>query len=430
MSESLWYVYAVTPAGGADPPPGPGGPGRYPHPAELLTGVAGGQVRAVPEGELAAVVSPVAAEDFAEGPLRAHLEDLRWLERTARDHQHVVDALLSAGCVVPLRLATVCRGTAGVRRLVAEHRELFATAVTRLDGRAEWGLKINVDPPSSHDAPMAAEPANGDAGRPASGRDYLRRRREQRQRAEDAWRLAEAAAREVHEALAATAERTRLHPPQDARLSGEPGRNLLNAAYLVPRHRESEFAELAGQLAGEVTGLRITLSGPWAPYSFTTDAAEVSAEAPETAPEDDTTHAPDHAAADASGDHASGGPSRVAEADVRVAKDQDDRTGSRPGTPARPRPRAEACAADGSRTGARVTAHLPRTPGSSADSSGARENTGVRDPAAAAGRAEHGTDARSRTDARVTAGGTRADDAARADGRVSAGDARAGEEAR
>ncbi len=358
MNESLWYVYAVTRASGAGPL------------AARLTGVAGGQVRAIREDELAAVASRVSAVDFAEGPLRANLEDLRWLERTARDHQHVVDALLSAGGVVPLRLATVCHGTTGVRRLLAENRELFETAVVRLDGRAEWGLKIHVDPPSDHaprGAPANGAPTNGAPTRPASGRDYLRRRREQRQRAEDAWRLAEAAAHEVHVALAAAAERTRQHPPQDARLSGEPGRNLLNAAYLVPRHRESEFAELAGQLAGEVTGLRITLSGPWAPYSFTADAAGAAA------PPEDT---PSHTRHDAGPQEATPSPTpgtrantsgrHDVPADVEAqgadARTRHDAEGDASGRSARAGHRAEACAEGRTRGGARVTVDVTRAP--------------------------------------------------------------------
>jgi hypothetical protein len=111
------------------------------------------------------------------------------------------------------------------------------------------------------------------AGRAASGREYQRLRGQRRREAGDAWRRAEAAVREVHEALADAADGARLHPPQDPRLSGEPGQNLLNGAYLVRRDDEPAFTALAGRLAGTTTGLRLRLSGPWVPYSFTAAAA-------------------------------------------------------------------------------------------------------------------------------------------------------------
>ncbi|MDT0317833.1 GvpL/GvpF family gas vesicle protein [Streptomyces millisiae] len=259
--DQLWYVYAVTRARGADSV------------REELRGLDGAPVHALRDGALAAVASPVRAADFAEEPLRAHLEDLGWLERTARGHQRVVDGLLSTGCVLPMRLATVCRDPAGVRRLLTGNRAGLEAAIERLDGCAEWGVKMYAEPSCATPSDSAA------TNPPASGRDYLRRRWEDARAAEEAARNAAEAAREVHETLTAAAERARLHPPQDPRLSGEPGQNVLNSAYLVPREREREFSALAGRLAGRLTAHRLTLSGPWAPYSFGAAAAGATADA-------------------------------------------------------------------------------------------------------------------------------------------------------
>ncbi|MDT0305825.1 GvpL/GvpF family gas vesicle protein [Streptomyces sp. DSM 44917] len=244
----LWYVYAVSRAEEAPAPPPDGPPG----------------LTAVTEAGLAALASPVPAAEFGEGPLRERLEDLAWLERTARGHQRVVNALAASGrCVVPLRLATVCLDPDGVRRLLAEHRERFAAAVERLDGRAEWGVKIYAA------APQAEQPEDPPGtGNVPSGRDYLRRRARQRRSAEEGWREVRARAHEAHTALAGAAERCRLHPPQDPRLSGESGQNLLNGAYLVPRTREDPFRALVAELAGTLPGVRLSLTGPWVPYSF------------------------------------------------------------------------------------------------------------------------------------------------------------------
>ncbi|WP_240796498.1 GvpL/GvpF family gas vesicle protein [Streptomyces sp. RFCAC02] len=255
---SLRYVYAVV---RADVPP----------PPDTLHGIGDRPPRACADGGLAAVVGDVPAADFAEEPLRAHLEDLAWLEGVARAHQGVVDALAgTAGCVLPLRLATVCRDEDGVRRLLAENRERFTTALERLDGRAEWGVKLYADLPAAQ-GDVPPPPAGGGTAR--SGRDYLRQRRRSRDLAGDAWRRAEAAARLVHGTLTGVAEHARLHQPQDARLTGERGTNLLNGAYLVPHEAESEFRALVGRLAAQVDGLRLSLTGPWVPYSFTATVA-------------------------------------------------------------------------------------------------------------------------------------------------------------
>ncbi|MGK5533781.1 GvpL/GvpF family gas vesicle protein [Streptomyces sp. URMC 129] len=256
----LWYVYAVT-RGGAGPLP------------EGLRGVRDTEPATVAEAGLAAVVSRVPARDFGEEPLREHLEDLAWLERTARAHQRVVDGLATAGGVLPLRLATVCRDETGVRRLLTVHRERFAAALDRLAGRVEWGVKVYADPAAAA-PPAPAAPA----ARPASGRDYLRQRGRLRLAEDAARREAEEAVRSVHDALAGAAEGARLHPPQDARLSGEHGQNLLNGAYLVRREDGRAFCALAGELAGRLSGFRLSLTGPWAPYSFAEAAGAGAAE--------------------------------------------------------------------------------------------------------------------------------------------------------
>lgn len=208
---------------------------------------------------LCAAVSRVSAEDFNAIPLQAHLEDLDWLGRTARVHQAVIAALATVTCPVPLRLATVCRDGSGVRRLLDSGRARFVPAIERLDGRIEWGVKVYAQA-------QPTEPAR--ELKAATGRDYLRRRLGQRQSRDETWRRAGTLARTLHAELCERAEAGRLHRPQNARLSGEPGENVLNAAYLVPRERSEEFVAAVRDRIPHIEGVRVELTGPWAPYSF------------------------------------------------------------------------------------------------------------------------------------------------------------------
>lgn len=238
---------------------------------EQVPGVAGEPVVAVRHLGLAVLAGTVPAEDFDEGPLRERLEDMAWLEKVARTHQRVVDTAGAESCVIPVRLATVCQGEEGLRRMLATGRERFASALDRLEGRVEWGVKAYAATPAPEEPPAPKGPPTGTPNTPGgmSGRDYLRRRKAQRQAAERRWGDTEEGARLVHDTLSGLAERARLHPPQDPRLSGVSDRNVLNAAYLVRREDSAAFAERVGELAGRTAALRVELTGPWAPYSFT-----------------------------------------------------------------------------------------------------------------------------------------------------------------
>lgn len=260
MSDDLHYGYAVC------------RPFDGPLPAGL-TGVAGAPVTLLRHGDLVAVAGAVPERDFSEQALRAHLEDLDWLAATARAHDAVLAALTRVTSPLPLRLATVFRGADGVRAMLAAREDDLRRKLARLDGRVEWGVKVFTQADGADGAAAGAAPA---ASRAASGRDYLRRRRAERAGREHAWERAEEFAGRLRHGLARYAADVRVHRPQDARLSGAPGRNVLNAAYLVDRDRTEEFTAAVRRAGDEARGLRVELTGPWAAYSFGGPPADAS----------------------------------------------------------------------------------------------------------------------------------------------------------
>jgi hypothetical protein len=233
-----------------------------------IRGVAGGPVALLRAGPVAAAVSAVPADEFSEAALKARLEDLDWLEATARAHHFVVDALAAHTTVLPLRLATVYRDDARVEQMLNERERDFTSLLDRLDGHLEWGVKVYAEedpaaPPDEWDAP---------ADEPGSGRAYLRRRRQQYRSREDVWRAAEEAARRTAELARGLAVDRARHRPQQGDLAAVPGRNVRNVAndaYLVPRHLAEEFLERMRHAADDLPGVRVEVTGPWAPYSFT-----------------------------------------------------------------------------------------------------------------------------------------------------------------
>lgn len=266
----LLYVYAVArPPLEAVPP--------------SATGVGGAPVRTVGHDGLLAMVSEVRSEDFEETPLRDRLEDLDWLAATARAHESVVRAVGDVTDVVPLRLATVCRGESGVRRLLGDGARLFAENLDRLGGCVEWGVKLY----AKAEPEPAAEPRRAAEATPSSGRDYLRRRLRSRQSRERTWARADDVARRLHTELAGRAEAQRLHRPQSGQLARTEGANVLNAAFLVRQEDSEAFVGHVERLTPREAGVSVELTGPWVPYSFA-DLSAAESEAQNDAP--DGTH--------------------------------------------------------------------------------------------------------------------------------------------
>lgn len=227
-------------------------------------GLEGNPLEVVSHRGLDAVVSHVDLAEFGEEGLRRNLEDLAWLERVARRHDDVVQAVARQGPTAPLRLATICLDDEGVRRRLDEWHDAISAALDRVQGRSEWGVKVlALSRPET-------EPAGEAHGEPGSGAAYLRRKKqesEQRARTEEEALLE---ADEVYDRLAQHAAAGRRLQPQDPRLSGLQGAMTLNAAFLVEDHHSVAFSDVVDELMATMPEGSLHVAGPWPPYSFAT----------------------------------------------------------------------------------------------------------------------------------------------------------------
>ncbi|HWH92399.1 MAG TPA: GvpL/GvpF family gas vesicle protein [Baekduia sp.] len=247
----LW-IYGVMDGDAAVSEVGPGVDGSAP--VELLR-----------HAGLAALLSEVPLADFGEESLRAGLEDLDRVEALARAHDHVLEAALATGTVIPFRMCTIYETPDHVREMLESRRGPFVAALRRLDGSAEWGVKafLVLGPESVAERQAAA-----------SGVDYLARKREQREAAEEARMTSEAAVAAIHAQVAEQADAAVLGRAQDRGLSGRDAEMVLNASYLVSRERADRLRHLIDELSAAYAehGIALELTGPWPPYHFVDDA--------------------------------------------------------------------------------------------------------------------------------------------------------------
>ncbi|MFI6849172.1 GvpL/GvpF family gas vesicle protein [Kitasatospora sp. NBC_00085] len=230
-----------------------------------LSGVVGASVHLVGSsrsGEVVAAVSPVPREDFDEAALPGHLEDLRWLERLARSHHGVVEAVAACTTVLPLRLATVYLDDDRVRTMLDDRLGAFRDQLSRLSQHVEWGVKLYVDAPAAPQTPPTQAPDL------SPGRAYLHRRRAEQESQHDAFRAAGRAAERIEAAARAHAADRVRHRVQEGELAVESGVNVLNDAYLLPLDHADAFRADVLHSTDSLPGVRVVVTGPWAPYSF------------------------------------------------------------------------------------------------------------------------------------------------------------------
>jgi hypothetical protein len=241
------YVYGVVAAGE-----------RLPEDLEAIA--AEHPPRLLVDGGLAAVISEVPLAQFGEESLREHLQDLAWVERTARAHESLLEAIGQRTALIPMRMCTIYRSQDGVLEMLAREGGALSEALSALSGKSEWGVKLLL---ASSTAPAAA-PAEDP---PRSGSDYLRRRQLERDEREQRSQLLDQACAEIHLRLSAASCQSQVLAPQVA-ARGET--MVLNGVYLVENERLDEFLREveAAREEGARRGLELVRTGPWPAYNF------------------------------------------------------------------------------------------------------------------------------------------------------------------
>jgi len=227
-----WYLYGVV--GDQPEPPAP-------------------DVLVLREGAVAGLASRVSLAEFDEAALPQRLADAAWLEEKIRAHEQVLESALAVGPVVPCRFCTVYRDEHELRRFLADRADVLSSALERLQGRVELGVKA-----------FATAAAPSQAGEAESGRAYLEARRREKQAREELRETRAAIAHDLHRRLVAAAEDGVLLDLQSRELSGRDAEMIFNGSYLVSDR--ARFEDALAEAAPE--GFDLELTGPWPPYNF------------------------------------------------------------------------------------------------------------------------------------------------------------------
>ncbi|MFI9582689.1 GvpL/GvpF family gas vesicle protein [Streptomyces sp. NPDC052236] len=246
------WLYAVAFGDGRDPLAGIG-----------MTGVAGEEVRAVEETGLVGIVGSVPVKDFRD-PGR--------LEGAVEAHDLVIRTLARTRNVVPLHFATACEDDDHVRSLLAKRRTEFVSALDRVAGRTEWGVKAYVGTSAEgaadhHHDRRDDQDDQSYVGEGPGTACLVRHRVHQERQAHGQLQSQEAALTEEAEEIDAALQEFAVESvPSHPRPAGT---MILDTAYLVPDIRAQEFAATVEALGRRFPDVRIELLGPWPAYTFT-----------------------------------------------------------------------------------------------------------------------------------------------------------------
>jgi len=215
------------------------------------------------------VVADAPLSRYGEAAIRRGLADLTWVSRAAMAHEAVVEAFIGATAVLPMKLFTLFTSDErALTQLRADRRRVDAL-VTRLADHLEWGVRLTLDPAPPRRGRSEATPGTASGSRPRRlGIAYLKEKRAERDAARERAQQARALAGDLYARLSDESRAARRRPPGE--LPAQTGLLLLDAAFLVPRRQSRGFGALLRREQRHLArrGYRLTVTGPWPPYSF------------------------------------------------------------------------------------------------------------------------------------------------------------------
>jgi hypothetical protein len=215
-----------------------------------IQGLGASPVFVVPHGDLAAVVS--------RSPLSLWPVD----EAHLTLHETVVEEVMGARPILPVRFNTFLRTEEAVVGLLDERAQAFRSALERVEGKAEIGLRVLWETPGEAEA--SAEPEIKDGG-PGAG--YLYRRLNEARRRTALRATGAMLIQELQSTFLSLAVKSCLRRFPTERL-------LFTAAYLVKPYRVDAFRKAVAKAGKEFSCLSFLLTGPWPPYHFVNGALD------------------------------------------------------------------------------------------------------------------------------------------------------------
>ncbi len=284
----VYYVYGVVGRDGRRPLEGLPGEGidpaypvyalTYGYPAttapEAVLPVPAHRTGRSKDQTLQAIVSQVSLCDFGQERLEENLDDMRWLEAKVRRHQDILNTVVASHTLIPMRFCTLYRSEERIREMLQQHHADFVQALTRLEGKREWGVKVYCD--NKVLAQRAGQVSDGvkeieaEMATKSSGAAYFLKRKREETIAAEVERISDEFAQRSHDCLSSHAAEAVISPLQSKELTGRQEAMVLNGAYLVAEDQLAAFRAELVSLQDEYgdLGFIYETTGPWAAYNF------------------------------------------------------------------------------------------------------------------------------------------------------------------
>jgi len=181
-------------------------------------------------------------------------------------HEHVIETVMKNHTIIPMSFGTVFRTDNDIREVLKSIYPSLKDVLHQMSGKLEFGLKVNWDRDQiiedvKHEDEEIRQ-FHQEIIRKHLQSTYLARMQLGRMIDKALAERSIVYVREIYEALRSVCVASRDNQPIGDKM-------IMNAAFLVERHREGEFDSAVNKIAKKYgQRLKFKYTGPWPPYNF------------------------------------------------------------------------------------------------------------------------------------------------------------------
>jgi len=224
--------------------------------------------------DIAALSRRVSEEEFGDRALEKHLKDPEWLKTELWEQEQILERVMEAQTVAPLKWGTVFRTQEAVRDVLCEGYTEIRGLLERLDGRQEWTVRALVDRRRFDETIVIHHPEirqlSVRAGTMPPGSAYLMNEQLKLKSKEISQQIMDGIIQEVWGRVSVHTESSVRTEPLGAGSKDQGSELVFQMAFLVHKEKLPGFSEAILQAARKWhdQGLQIQQIGPFPPYYF------------------------------------------------------------------------------------------------------------------------------------------------------------------
>ena len=235
--------------------------------------------------KLTAIISEVPLSEFGQEELRQNINNLEWLERTARKHDRIIRNLSLVTSIVPVRFATVFRSKTGIEQFIEQHCKQLDALLESIDGCWEVGVTLAFDRDEIlkklKETDQQMKQLSEKIDRSQAGTAYLFKKRLELMLNEKFNSFVEQELEQSKAILKKWSKVVKEEQSSQIATNGSPLLVKLSCLTHVSDIEQLRATIESMQATSTLGGKSVHLSGPWPPYSFSKLDTQTTLEKPQ-----------------------------------------------------------------------------------------------------------------------------------------------------